>query len=93
MLACDVVGRYGGDEFVILLPETSVDGAVQFAKAAAQKVLEAGFNAGGKPLDVSISCGVTEVKPEDDEKSALERADQAMYQAKGMSGEKVFMIS
>ena len=89
----DVVGRYGGDEFVILLPETSVDGAVQFAKAAAQKVLEAGFNAGGKPLDVSISCGVTEVKPEDDEKSALERADQAMYQAKGMSGEKVFMIS
>lgn len=80
--ASDVVCRYGGDEFVILLPDTAVNGAEIFARAACEEVLDAGFNDNGKPLDVSISCGVTQLQKGDTLKSAVARADEAMYRAK-----------
>jgi len=87
----DVVARYGGDEFVVLLPDTPLDGAEIFAKDACKKILDAGFNNNGQPLDVSISCGITEVREDDTPITALQRADEAMYQAKKQSGEKVFV--
>jgi diguanylate cyclase len=90
--ASDIVARYGGDEFVVLLPDTSLEGAEVFAKGACEKVLAAGFNNNGKPLDVSISCGVTEVGNNDDPASALHRADQAMYEAKKLTGVKVHVV-
>jgi len=52
----DIVARYGGDEFVVILPDTPIDGAQRFAEDASRIILEAGFNNNGKPLDVSISC-------------------------------------
>ena len=90
--ASDIVARYGGDEFVVLLPDTPLDGAEIFAQGACEKILEAGFNNNGEPLDVSISCGVTEVTDTDDPASVLHRADQAMYEAKKMTGTKVFVV-
>lgn len=90
--ASDIVARYGGDEFVVLLPDTSLEGAEVFAKGACEKVLAAGFNNNGQPLDVSISCGVTEVGNNDDPASALHRADQAMYEAKKLTGVKVHVV-
>ena len=87
--ASDVVSRYGGDEFVVLLPDTPIDGAKVFAEAACKKILGAGFNNNGEPLDVSISCGITEVTDDDTPASALERADEAMYKAKQQEGLKV----
>lgn len=80
--ACDIVCRYGGDEFVIILPDTAVEGAETFASSACRAVLEAGFNDNGKPLDVSISCGVTALAPGEGVDEALARADEAMYTAK-----------
>ena len=90
--ASDIVARYGGDEFVVLLPDTPLEGAEVFAKGACEKVLAAGFNNNGQPLDVSISCGVTEVNNSDDPASALHRADQAMYEAKKLTGVKVCVV-
>lgn len=91
--ASDIVCRYGGDEFVILLPDTHVQGAEVFARSACDKVLNAGFNDNGKPLDVSISCGVTELVTGDTLESAVGRADEAMYQAKKMDGMKVCVVT
>lgn len=90
--ASDIVCRYGGDEFVILLPDTHVQGAEVFARSACDEVLNAGFNDNGKPLDVSISCGVTELITGDTLESAIGRADEAMYQAKKMDGMKVCVV-
>lgn len=84
--ASDIVCRYGGDEFVVLLPDTAATGAEVFARSACQEVLEAGFNDNGKPLDVSISCGVTELISGDSLEVAMARADEAMYKAKKMDG-------
>jgi diguanylate cyclase len=85
----DVVARYGGDEFVVILPDTPVDGARHFASDACEKILNAGFNNNGEPLDVSISCGITQVREGDTSDTALHRADEAMYQAKKETGLKV----
>ena len=87
--ASDIVCRYGGDEFVILLPDTHTQGAESFARSACQEVLNAGFNDNGKPIDVSISCGITQLVDGDTFDSALTRADEAMYDAKKMSGIRV----
>jgi diguanylate cyclase len=87
--ASDIVCRYGGDEFVILLPDTHAKGAEVFARSACQEILDAGFNDNGKPIDVSISCGVTELLEGDTLENAIERADEAMYEAKKMSGLRV----
>jgi len=84
--ASDVVCRYGGDEFVILLPDTHIKGAEVFARSACQEILDAGFNDHGRPIDVSIACGVTELKEGDTLEKAIARADEAMYAAKKLSG-------
>jgi len=78
----DVVARYGGDEFVVILPDTPLGGAQRYAEDASRMILDAGFNNNGKPLDVSISCGVTQVRDHETPEHALERADEAMYKAK-----------
>ncbi|MEQ8516856.1 MAG: diguanylate cyclase, partial [Chromatocurvus sp.] len=80
--ASDVVCRYGGDEFIILAPDTDCKGAEVLARSVCEEVLEAGFNDNGRPLDVSISCGVTQLKVGDSMDAALSRADEAMYEAK-----------
>ncbi len=82
----DVVCRYGGDEFVILLPDTHIKGAEVYAGSVFKEVVDAGFNDNGKPLDVSISLGITELKQGDTLDVAVARADEAMYTAKGMQG-------
>ncbi|MEM1187763.1 MAG: diguanylate cyclase [Pseudomonadota bacterium] len=84
--ASDIVCRYGGDEFVILLPDTAVEGAEVFARSACQEIIDAGFNDNGKPIDVSISCGVTQLIEGDEMEDAMGRADEAMYEAKKMKG-------
>jgi len=84
--ASDIVCRYGGDEFVILLPDTPIQGAEVFARSACQEVIDAGFNDNGRPIDVSIACGVTEFVDGDTLDGVFGRADEAMYEAKAMCG-------
>lgn len=77
----DVVARYGGEEFVLLLPNTEAD---QFT-ACCERLREAFSRA--EPLGVpvanlSVSIGMTLLTADDDLDEALQRADQALYQAK-----------
>jgi diguanylate cyclase (GGDEF)-like protein len=91
--ASDTVCRYGGDEFIVLLPDTDAKGAEVFARSAFEEILAAGFNDNGRPLDVSISCGVTALKSGDTLDDAVERADKAMYQAKKTEGVQVCVVT
>lgn len=78
----DFLARYGGDEFVVLLPDTGEDGAKIFVESVRQRVANAGFHNRGKPLEITISSGLTVVKEADTAETAFERADKAMYLAK-----------
>lgn len=77
----DVAIRYGGDEFVLLLPQTTL--------REAQKLMRRLINLTSKlgtflelPMDVSVSYGLAEMDPEDSLEEALVRADRAMYRRK-----------
>ena len=75
----DLFARYGGDEFVILNPETKLNDAVKLAERLRKKIENIDF---AKVKDVSCSFGVTELKAEDDIDSLLKRLDDALYKAK-----------
>ena len=84
----DVAGRYGGEEFVVLLVETGRDAALTVAERIRERIGGAGFSAGGAPLTVSI--GVAGF-PDDAERreELLDKADAAMYLAKRLGRDRV----
>jgi diguanylate cyclase len=78
----DFVGRYGGEEFALLMPETRAQDAVAVLDKLRLQIAEAETHFHGTPVRVSVSCGVAEIAPEDSEASLFERADRALYRAK-----------
>ena len=83
----DSAFRYGGEEFTVFLPETKCDNAVLVAERIRNSVIQTvfyPFTLDGKPeiINLTVSIGATEFHLEDNEKSFLKRADNAMYQAK-----------
>ena len=87
----DHASRYGGDEFAILLPETDLQEAFEFAERLQQAVLLRPLTLGdGKPLQVTLSIGVASF-PQDakDFMDLVAVADHALYRAKGSRERKV----
>ena len=83
----DVVARLGGEEFVVLLPDTEVEGAV----AIAQELVDM-MASGGDPVvgQLTISAGVAVLRSADDTGAGLlQRADVALYEAKGQGRNRV----
>ena len=79
----DVIGRIGGEEFSILLPEASADAAQRLATRITEACREIVVQAEGGDARCSCSIGVTELRQDDDRLDAvLTRADQALYVAK-----------
>jgi diguanylate cyclase (GGDEF)-like protein len=81
----DRVGRYGGEEFVLLLPGTVLDAAVTFAERIRERVEKTDFTYGdGESLHRTMSCGVASwphpLIP--DQEALLKAADEALYVAK-----------
>lgn len=80
----DIVARFGGEEFVILLPETAVAGARIFADRVLKKVASYPFGEGGSAIRVTVSVGVACYPDErvQDGEALLKLADQNLYKAK-----------
>lgn len=79
----DILFRYAGDEFVVLLPGTDQDGALIVAERIRESALAIEFTYRGKgEVRVSLSLGLTVNQPGDDPESIFERADMALLEAK-----------
>ncbi len=78
----DVLARFGGEEFVILLPETSDDEAYQALVRLQRELTREFFMADHQKVVITFSAGVTPLLPGEAFEVALDRADGAMYQAK-----------
>jgi diguanylate cyclase (GGDEF)-like protein len=79
----DVAARYGGDEFILLLPETPAKGALDVAERIRSAIASAPVDVGGIRVKTSVSIGVA-TYPEDGRSidSIVARADRSLYQAK-----------
>jgi diguanylate cyclase (GGDEF)-like protein len=80
--------RWGGEEFLILLPDTDAQGAGVLAEKIRRSV-ESTKHPFGEP--VTVSLGVTVFRPDDDAESLVRRADDCMYRAKGTGRNKVVL--
>ncbi|GAB4350917.1 MAG: GGDEF domain-containing protein [Gammaproteobacteria bacterium] len=78
----DFLARFGGEEFVLVMPETDRQAAFTVAEKLRTAIAGMGFTYRGKPVQITVSVGVTEFQGEDAPDDAFVRADQAMYQAK-----------
>ncbi|MDR1609125.1 MAG: diguanylate cyclase [Deltaproteobacteria bacterium] len=86
LLRCDdFIFRYGGDEFICLLPQAKLSDASRVAEKIRQAVERVEFKLSRhseKTIHISISMGVTEIRPGDNAISVLARADTALYVSK-----------
>lgn len=78
----DVVGRYGGEEFVVMLPQTPPANSVKFANKIRKIVQSSKFMYKDERINVTISCGVAVRSENSDLTSTLEVADKMLYAAK-----------
>lgn len=79
----DVFGRYGGEEFVVLLPETDLEQAVHVAERCRKLIASSPFvSVSGESLTCSVSIGICQRRPEEGLESLLGRADHLLYVAK-----------
>ncbi len=90
--AVDLIGRYGGEEFVILLPETDLDAAQGVAERLRQMITAKTFTTDAGPLRITISIGITEATSQDTLSALIERADTALYNAKHAGRNCVMVI-
>jgi diguanylate cyclase (GGDEF)-like protein len=83
----DIVGRYGGEEFALIMPET--EDASALAERLRAAIADAGMPTDHGPIWVTISVGVSYLHPGDDLDSLLGRADAALYRSKAQGRNQV----
>lgn len=88
----DVVSRYGGEEFVILLPNTQLEEAVQILSRVRRTLTKKFFLHENKRLLITFSAGIAQHRPEESQDHIFKRADEALYRAK-KSGKNQILVS
>ncbi len=78
----DVVGRYGGEEFLIILETAPLPTARIIAERVRKRVADSPINTSGRQIALTLSQGVAVARQQDDVDSLLKRADAALYAAK-----------
>jgi diguanylate cyclase (GGDEF)-like protein len=86
----DSVGRWGGEEFLILLPETDCEGGAELAEKIRRRIEDEDIAYGGKSFKVTITAGIA-VSSDDDESvdDCVRRADEALLKGKASGRNKV----
>jgi diguanylate cyclase (GGDEF)-like protein len=90
----DVAGRYGGEEFCIVLPETQVENTTQVAERIRNRLATTPLSVGSTSIVVTASIGVAGMDSTEGVLSAstlVERADRALYSAKHLGRNRVEM--
>ena len=81
-----IIGRWGGEEFLFMIPKVNVAQAVEYMDIVREKIAETGFDGIGHK---TISIGITECKDGDSVDDIFRRADEALYEAKGTGKNRI----
>ncbi len=91
----DIVARHGGEEFVVLLPETTIDNASILAEELRQSISDELFSPlnSDKAINITVSIGLTELNHQNkiSLEDFIEKADKAMYKAKKHGRNRIFI--
>jgi diguanylate cyclase len=79
----DFIARFGGEEFVLLIPATPLEGGQQLLQTLLDGVEQCPFHFRGERVTITLSAGLTAFSNAEDSDKVFERADQALYRAKG----------
>ncbi len=85
----DKVGRYGGEEFLLVFPETGLEQARKIAERVRTAVGNAAFDVGDKKIKLTVSIGITAFVKSEDLELLLSRADRALYEAKQAGRDRI----
>ena len=88
----DRIGRYGGEEFLIVFPETSLEGAARVTERVRAAIESLELDEGGFRATLSISAGVAEVARGETLDAVLRRVDSAMYLAKSSGRNQIVRV-
>jgi diguanylate cyclase (GGDEF)-like protein len=80
--AHDMVGRWGGDEFLLVLPETGIDGARRLCEALREKIAASDLGVGEPGRVTTVTAGLALCRGGDSSDDCLQRADAALYRGK-----------
>lgn len=89
----DLAARWGGEELLVLLPETDEPGGVNVAEKIRQRVAAAPVLHQGQELRVTLTLGVSHCPPGSEPETALQRADSALYEGKRLGRDRVAAAS
>jgi diguanylate cyclase len=89
----DVIARFGGEEFLIMLPETSVESAAATMTRLQRELTRHYFLHENEKLLITFSAGVALRLPNEDQTALIRRADRAMYQAKQAGKNRVIIAT
>jgi diguanylate cyclase len=78
----DVIARFGGEEFLILLPDTSIEDATMTVTRVQRELTKRIFMHNNERLLMTFSAGVALRRPNENQAAIVERADKALYKAK-----------
>ena len=78
----DHIGRYGGEEFAVVMPDTTVHNAAKVLDEIRERFSEIRYPAQPADLSCTFSCGIAELTPDADTKLLTQQADEALYTAK-----------
>lgn len=87
----DLIGRYGGEEFLIVLPECQLDKACQVVNQLREAFARIPFVSNGQTFHCSFSAGITSGSDSQQVDIVVDHADQALYQAKGAGRNQVIL--
>jgi len=85
----DFMGRYGGEEFLMVLPQTELEGARECAERVRGETQRCAFDVCGEKRNMTLSIGLAQYRPGEPVSELLERADAALYRAKAAGRNRV----
>ena len=78
----DTVGRYGGEEFLIVMDSADIESAHEIAERVRYRVASSPIKTRSAEVKMTVSLGLAKLRPDDDLDSLVKRADEALYKAK-----------